>query len=119
VYIVLNERLSLNAPTPGIVGVREVSRSFRMPEGDDALFLTIVVINVTGTSPGILATLEGSDDNENWSDSGSILTFVTVGTIFAATALLAGRLYRMNWLFGSASSAATIVLAANVETSHV
>jgi hypothetical protein len=117
VFIVLNERLSLTTPEAE-VGAREVSRAFRMPEGDNSVFIAIVFLAVTGTSPGVVATLEGSDDGENWSDSGSLTTPVAVGTVFGFSALLAAKLYRINWLFGSFVSAATVILAANVETRH-
>src|SRR5262245_57169605 len=103
-YAILNERLSLISPA-ALVGAREVSRWFTMPEGDNAVSITIVVITSTGAGVAILATLESSNDDENWSDSGSLFFSASVGATYAFSALLSGKRYRVNWLFGSPTNA--------------
>lgn len=117
-YFVMNEHLSLRSPAAE-VGAREVSWSFAMPDGDNAVSITIVVIVVSGANPGMVATLEVTNDDENWLQVGDLTFPVTVGTVFGLSGLLSGRRYRLNWLFGSFTNPAACIISANVETAHV
>jgi hypothetical protein len=119
-YVVINDKLSLDAPAGG--GALAFSEEFLMPSSDNLVLIEFTVIFVSGDLPALLATLEESDDRENWN---AVLSFlvpdVKVITLFGTAGLLAARRYRVRWIFGSAavpSTAARCILAANVETSH-
>jgi hypothetical protein len=117
-YAVINDRLSLDAPAMG--AALALSTEFVMPATDNVALIEFTIVFVSGTDPALLATLEESDDGENWN---AVLSFLaehlTVITLFGTVGTLAARRYRVRWLFGSATgSAARCVLAANVETSH-
>lgn len=120
-YRVINDKLSLKTlAAPG--DVRGISDTFSLPEGDNAFYVTFIVLALTGPAAGIIGTLQETDDQENWTDvTDFVFVPATEGSRLGPVMGVGRRFYRVRWLFGSLDPFQTVscIIAANVETTHV